>query len=115
MTETIRLRAMIFGIASPCGLCPWGLLAPILGATYFTLAYIRKNIDTIRLRALIFGHIVASTSVPHPSLFKLCPWDQNNPAPGSPESWSAFYRYLYVSFKQNSGEHFRATWPSCFI
>ena len=21
----------------------------------------------------------------------------------------------YTSFKQNSGEHFRATWPSCFI
>ena len=31
----------------------------------------------------------------------------------SPGTWSAFSRYLYVSFKQNSGERFRATWPSC--
>ena len=23
--------------------------------------------------------------------------------------------YLYVSFKQNSGERFRATWPSCLL
>ena len=29
-------------------------------------------------------------------------------------TWSTFYRYLYLSFKQNTGEHFRATWPSCF-
>ena len=28
-------------------------------------------------------------------------------------TWSAFNRYLYVSFKQNSGERFRASWPSC--
>ena len=33
-------------------------------------------------------------------------------APGSTGTLSAFYRYLNVSFKQNSGEHFRATWPS---
>ena len=45
LSETIRPRAMIFGIASPCGLCPWGLLAPALVATYFTLAYIGKNIE----------------------------------------------------------------------
>ena len=30
-------------------------------------------------------------------------------------TWPAFNRYLYVSFKQNSGERFRATVPSCFI
>ena len=70
--------------------------------------------ETIRLRALIFGHILASPSGPLQSLFKLCPWGQNNPAPGSPETWSAFYRYLYVSFKQNSSGCLRATWPSCF-
>ena len=29
-------------------------------------------------------------------------------------TWPAFNRYLHVSFKQNSGERFRATWPSCF-
>ena len=29
------------------------------------------------------------------------------------ETWPAFNMYLYVSFKQNSGERFRATWPSC--
>ena len=38
------------------------------GVTYFTLAYIGKNTEkyslseTIRLRALILGHILASTS-----------------------------------------------------
>ena len=32
----------------------------------------------------------------------------------SPGTWSAFNRFLYVSFKQNSGERFRATWPSCW-
>ena len=40
----------------------------------------------------------------------------SNYAPGPlPGTWSAFYRYLYVSFKQNSGERFRATWPSCLL
>ena len=29
-------------------------------------------------------------------------------------TWSAFNRYLYVSFKQNSGERFSATCPPCF-
>ena len=57
---------------------------------------------------------IASPSGPLPSLLKLCPWGQNGPAPGLPGTWSAFYRYLYVSFKQNSGECFRATWPSRF-
>ena len=47
-------------------------------------------------------------------MFKLCLWGQNGTAPGSPGTWSAFYRYLYVSFRQNSGERFRATWTSCF-
>ena len=31
----------------------------------------------------------------------------------SPGTWLAFNRYLYVSFKQNSGERFRASWPTC--
>ena len=31
----------------------------------------------------------------------------------SPGTWSVFYRYLYVNFKQNSGEPLRAIWPSC--
>ena len=31
----------------------------------------------------------------------------------SPGTWPAFNRYLYVSFKQNSGERLRATGPSC--
>ena len=29
----------------------------------------------------------------------------------SPGTWPAFNRYLYVIFKQNSGERFRASWP----
>ena len=33
----------------------------------------------------------------------------------SPGTWPAFIRYLYVSFKQNLGEQFRASWPSCFL
>ena len=40
-------------------------------------------------------------------------WAENGPAQVSPGTWSAFNRYLYVSFKQNSGERFRGTWPSC--
>ena len=72
-----------------------------------------RCLSVLLLRALIFGHIIASTSRPLPSLFKLCPWGQNNLAPGSIGTWPAFYRYLYVSFKQNSGERFRATWPFC--
>ena len=33
----------------------------------------------------------------------------------SPGKWPAFNRYLYtcISFKQNSGDRFRATWPTC--
>ena len=29
-----------------------------------------------------------------------------------PGTWPAFNKYLYVSFKQNSGERFRAFWSS---
>ena len=45
-------------------------------------------------------------------LYQVC--SNYAPAPGSPGTWSDFYRYLYVSFKQNSGERLRATWPSCY-
>ena len=70
--------------------------------------------ETIRLRALIFGmqhHLV--------DLYKVCsnyaPGTKNGPAPGAPGTWSAFNKYLDVSFKQNSGEQFRASWPSCIF
>ena len=64
--------------------------------------------ETIRPRALIFGmkhHLV--------DLYQVC----SNYAPEgkmaqrqvSPGTWSAFNRYLYVSFKQNSGERLRAS------
>ena len=69
--------------------------------------------ETIRLRALIFGmlhHLV--------DLYQVC----SNYAPGakmaphqmSPGTWSAFNRYLSVSFKQNS-ERFWVTLPPCFV
>ena len=31
----------------------------------------------------------------------------------SPGTWPTFNIYLYVSFKQNSCERLRASWPSC--
>ena len=53
-------------------------------------------------------------------LYQVCsnyaPGAKNGPAPGVttlPGTQSAFNRYLYVSFKQNFEERFRATWPSC--
>ena len=116
LSETIRPRAMILVCSITLWIMPLGpKMVPPWGSHIFLLAYIGKHwkiflFETIRFRALIFGHILTSTS-----LVKLCPWGQNNPAPGSPGTWSAFYRYLYISFKQNSGERFRAIWPSCFI
>ena len=37
-----------------------------------------------------------------------------SPPQVSPGTWPYSNRYIYVSFKQNSGEPFRVTWPSCF-
>ena len=68
--------------------------------------------ETIMLRALIFGmkqHLV--------DLFQVCSnnalWAENGLPQVSPGTWSAFNRFLYVSFKQNSGERFCAICPSC--
>ena len=58
--------------------------------------------ETTRPRALIFGrkhHLV--------DLYQVC----SNYSTGAK---NGRYRYLYVSFKQNSGERLRATWPSCY-
>ena len=59
--------------------------------------------ETIRLRALIFGmyhHLV--------DLFQVCSNNalgtKNGLPQVSPGTWSAFNRFQYVSFKQNSGE-----------
>ena len=68
--------------------------------------------ETISSRTLIFGMFYDLVD-----LYQVC----SNDAPGakigppqvSPGTRPAFNRYLYVSFKQNSGERFRATWPSC--
>ena len=37
------------------------------------------------------------------------------PSQVSPGTWPALNSYLCVSFKQNSGERFRASWASCII
>ena len=70
--------------------------------------------ETTRPRALIFGmkyHLV--------NLYQVCsnfaPWAKMALSKVSPGTWSNFDRYLYVSFKQISGERFRATRPSIFI
>ena len=56
---------------------------------------------------------VAWRSRPLPSLFKLCHLGPKLSLPQVlPGTWPAFNRYLYVSFKQNSGEQFSATWSS---
>ena len=65
---------------------------------------------TIRPRALIF--VVWHDLV---DLYQVCsnyaPWAKIGLAHLSPGTWPAFKRYLNVSFKQNSGERFRAKWP----
>ena len=52
-------------------------------------------------------------------IYQVCsscaPWAKIGPPKVSLGTWPAFNRYLYVSFKQNSGEQFRTSWPSCFI
>ena len=69
--------------------------------------------ETIRLRALIFGkyhHLVDLYQV----FFKLCPWGQKWPCPRCHQGHGQLSIETYnVSFKQNSGERFRASWPSC--
>ena len=108
LSETIRPRAIYLAVASPRGLCPWGQKWPRPEGHIFYIGLYRENIEK---KFLSENHKAESL----PSLFKLCPCCQNGPAPGSPGTWSAFYRYLYVSFKQNSCESFRATGPSCFL
>ena len=72
---------------------PWGHM-------FYIGLYREKKNETTRPRALHDIWYVASPSRPLPSLFKLCAWGQNGPAPGSPGTWSAFNIYLYVSFKK---------------
>ena len=68
LSETILPRALIFGmyhhlvnLYQVCSRYPWGQKCPAPGATCFTKAYIRKNMDqiffseTIWHRALIFS------------------------------------------------------------
>ena len=68
--------------------------------------------ETIRPRALIFGmkHVLVD-------LYQVCSNYALGPKMAQPQlstgTWPAFNRYLYVSFKQNSGKQFKATWPSC--
>ena len=62
LSETIRPRAMIFGMQHfVVDYAPGAKNGPASGVIYFTLAYIGKKhrkiflSETVRLRALIFG------------------------------------------------------------
>ena len=77
------------------------------GVTCFTEAHIGKNMfflsEMIRSRALIFGmkhHLVDLYQVS----LTYAPGAKKDPAQVSPGTWSAFNRYLYISFKEISGE-----------
>ena len=122
LSETIRLKALIFGMKNhPVNLyqvcsnnIPWAKKGLAPGVTLFYIGLYRetheKSPETTRPRALIFAmeyHLVDFYQV----CSKYAPGAKTGPTPGvTRDIRSAFSRYLYVSFKQNSGERLR---PSC--
>ena len=99
----------------------WGQRWPCARGHMFYMFYVLcrekhgKTIlsETIRPRALIFV-ICRMTYLNSTKFVQIMPLGPKLALPQvSLGNWPAFNRYLYVSFKQNPGKRFRASWPSC--
>ena len=124
-SETTSPRALIFGmkhhLVSPYQVCsndiPGAKNGPP-GCHMFYIGLYREKYkkifqsETIRLGALIFSMYHHQEGL-YQVLFKLCPWGQKWPCPRCHQGYGQLSTETFnVSFKQNSGDRFRAPWPS---
>ena len=116
-SEAIRPRALIYsmehGLVDLYQVCP-----PLWGHMFYIGLYREKHgkiflSETKNRRAFIFGMYHDLVDIYQScSNYPLGP--KLAPPQVSPGTWPALNIYLYVCFKQNSGERLRATWPSCY-